>query len=418
MENQNNVFKEIKRRFKSCYNVLKVTGNHFLVDNVLISSSGLVYTTLTALIPALTVFFAFFGALGVLVPFKELAATSINELTQNNMGDQVVDLLSTYATNATSLGIVGLVSFLITMILLINRVWKVINEIYRTAMNRNMFKRFANFISFSIVAVLLVALFINVQSRLSERYVELMGLKTIGETAKIISHFFPFIILWVAFFLLIFFVPNTKVEFSAASVGSIVGSLIVLLANTAFFSLSSSVVRLSIIYGSFAVFFLFLIWTYMLWVIILFSVELSYVYQFRPDLKQNEGLMQVPAKFISEGINILMLIGNNFKKGNGTTTTREMNEKLAIPDRRLYGYLDFFVNLNYLTPTNNGKTAFILARPLSDIHIQNIVDGLYGLNKVGIINKHTAGEAVSSQIHGKGITALGALNLENLLESV
>ena len=151
MENQNNVFKEIKRRFKSCYNVLKVTGNHFLVDNVLISSSGLVYTTLTALIPALTVFFAFFGALGVLVPFKELAATSINELTQNNMGDQVVDLLSTYATNATSLGIVGLVSFLITMILLINRGWKVITEIYRTAMNRNMFKRFANFISFSIV---------------------------------------------------------------------------------------------------------------------------------------------------------------------------------------------------------------------------------------------------------------------------
>lgn len=418
MENKNNVFKEIKRRFKSCYNVLKVTGNHFLVDNVLISSSGLVYTTLTALIPALTVFFAFFGALGVLVPFKELAATSINELTQNNMGDQVIDLLSTYATNATSLGIVGLVSFLITMILLINRVWKVINEIYRTAMNRNMFKRFANFISFSIVAVLLVALFINVQSRLSERYVELMGLKTIGETAKFISHFFPFIILWVAFFLLIFFVPNTKVEFSAASVGSIVGSLIVLLANTAFFSLSSSVVRLSIIYGSFAVFFLFLIWTYMLWVIILFSVELSYVYQFRPDLKQNEGLMQVPAKFISEGINILMLIGDNFKKGNGTTTTREMNEKLAIPDRRLYGYLDFFVNLNYLTPTNNGKTAFILARPLSDIHIQNIVDGLYGLNKIGTINKHTAGEAVSSQIHGKGITALGALNLENLLESV
>ena len=37
---------------------------------------------------------------------------------------------------------------------------------------------------------------------------------------------------------------------------------------------------------------------------------------------------------------------------------------------------------------------------------------LYGLNKISTINKHTAGEAVSSQIHGKGITALGALVLK------
>ena len=418
MDKKEAISKEIKRRFKSGSQIFKVTSNHFLVDKAFIASSGLVYTTLTALIPALTVFFTFFGALGVLNPFKNIVITSINEFAKNNVGDQIVNLLTDYTQNATSLGIVGLVSFLVTMILLINRVWSVINGIYRTAMNRNIIKRFANFISFAIVSILLIAAFINVQSRLSERYVELMGLKTISDTAKIFNQFLPFFILWVAFFLLIFFVPNTKVEFAAAAVGSTVGSLIVLIANTIFFNLSSFVVNLSIIYGSFAVFFLFLVWFYMLWVIILFSVELSYVYQFRPDLEQNEGLVQAPAKFISEGINIVMLIGDNFRQGKGSTSTREMNERLAIPDKRLYGYLDYFVKLNYLVPTNNGRTSFIPARPLSDILIQTIVDGLYGLDKISYEDKDTAGEAVVIQIHGHGVTSLGKLNLENLLERI
>jgi membrane protein len=418
MEEKNKFSSELKRRFKSGLQITKVTTNHFIVDRAFISSSGLVYTTLTALIPALTVFFTFFGALGVLNSFKDFVIYSINEFASSNVGDQVVTMLSDYAQNATSLGIVGLVSFLLTMILLINRVWSVINGIYRTAMNRNIIKRFANFISFAIVSILLVAAFINVQSRLSQRYVDLVGLKTISTTAQVVNQFLPFFILWIAIFLLIFFVPNTKVEFAAASVGATVGSIIVLIANMIFFNLSTFVVNLSIIYGSFAAFFLFLVWFYMLWVIILFSVELSYVYQFRPDLEQTEGLVQTPAKFISEGINIIMLIGDNFRQGKGSTTTREMNERLAIPDKRLYGYLDYFVKLNYLIPTNNGKTSFIPSRPLSDIQIQSIVDGLYGLDKISYEDKDTAGEAVVIQIHGHGITSLGKLNLENLLERI
>jgi membrane protein len=410
--------KEIKRRIKSALKIMQVTTNHFVVDKVFISASGLVYTTLTALIPALTVFFTFFGALGVLSPFKGFVISSINEFGNNNIGDQIVTILSNYAQNATSLGIVGLVSFLLTMILLINRIWSVINGVYRSAMNRNIVKRFANFVSFAIVSILSIAAFINVQSRLSERYVELMGLKTISDTAQFISYFLPFFILWIALFLLIFFVPNTKVEFSASAIGSTVGSFIVLVANTIFFNLSSFAFNLSIIYGSFAAFFLFLVWFYMLWVIILFSVELSYVYQFRPDLEKSEGLVQTPAKFISEGVNIIMLIGDNFRAGKGATSTREMNERLAIPDKRLYGYLDYFLNLNYLIPTNNGRTIFIPSRPLSDILIQPVVDGLYGLNKISYEDKDTAGEAIVIQIHGHGITSLGKLNLENLLERI
>ncbi len=409
---------ELRRRYKSAGRIAQISINQLIADKGLIAASGLVYTTLTALIPALTVFFTFFTALGVLTPFVDFIVKSINDLSHSQMGYELIDTLSNYTQNATSLGIVGLISFIGTMLLLINRVWVVINNIYRTAINRGIVKRFANFLSFSIISILLIAAFINVQSRLSDRYAEIMGLEAISATSQIINRMLPFFILWIAIFLLIFFIPNTKVAFNAAAVGATVGSIIVLLANYLFFNLSTYVVNLSVIYGSFAVFFLFLVWFYMVWIIILYAVELSYIYQFRPDLEKTEGLSQTPARFLAEGVNIIMLIGDNFKQGRGATSTREINERLAIPDNRLYGYLDYFVSLNYLLPTNSGRTSYIPARPLSDVIIKEIVEGLYGLNSISYEDKDTAGEAIAIQIQGSGIVSLGKLNLENLLERI
>ena len=146
-----------------------------MVDNCFLNASGMVYTTLTAFIPAITVFVTFFGALGVLEPFQDLLILGINEMFGNGVGDAFITTVNGYAQNAMSLGIVGLVSFLITMILLINRVWSVINSIFRTSTDRNMFQRFANFISFLIITILIFAALFNIESSLSQKYAQLLG---------------------------------------------------------------------------------------------------------------------------------------------------------------------------------------------------------------------------------------------------
>jgi membrane protein len=161
-----------------------------------------------------------------------------------------------------------------------------------------------------------------------------------------------------------------------------------------------------------------LVMVYLLWAITFFSVELAFVYQFRPDLDNNNGMQHSPAIFLSEGVNIVMLIGSNYKAGKGATSTREMNERLGIPDRWLYGYLDFLSGMNFIIPTNNGKTTFIPSRPLDQLKLQELVDGLYGLNLINSEDRDTAGEAISKQVHSDGIQSLGSLSIENLLERV
>lgn len=408
-----------KKKTMSAGHILNVTLNHFIVDNSFLSASGMVYTSLTAMIPAFTVFFTFFGALGVLDPFKQFLTNVFNDIVETNIGDQIIPYLSNYTTNATSLGIVGLISFFITMVLLINRVWAIINGIYRTSTDRNIISRFANFITFAIMSVLLIAAFINFQTRFSSKYAELMG--TALETNFLIALLkrgLPFAIVFIAIFLLVYFVPNTKVELKAASIGAFTGAIILSIINFILVNLSNYFIKLSVIYGTFALVFIMLVMVYLAWAIVFFAAELAFVYQFRPDLDKNNGMQHSPAIFLSEGVNIIMLIGSNFKEGKGATSTREMNERLGIPDKWLYGYLDFLSGINFIIPTSNGNTTFIPARPLEQLRVKDLVDGLYGLELINSEDRDTAGEAISIQIHSHGISSLGSLSIENLLERV
>ncbi len=388
-----------------------------LKDNVLQSASSMVYSTLMALVPAVTFIFTFFSAFGVLEPLVDLLRQWLSEIIGDEAGLQLMDLLNLYTTNATSLGVVGLISFLITMVLLINKVWIVINHIYRTSQNRNSLKRLANFVTFLIVACLLVAAYISIQSVVNSWYLNLIG-ESVALWSKIVGVIAPILTTWVILFMLTFFVPNTKVRFSSAMVGSVTGTLFLYIFSKLFFLLSGMAARYSVIYGSLAIVFLFLFLFYVFWAVVFYSIELAYVHQFRPDIQVYKGLPQSPALQLCEGVNIMMLIGSNFRNGGGSTTIREMIDRLAIPDMRLNGFLELLTQLKFITPTNNGHTMYIPMQPLEKLRVQDLVNSLYGLETIELDERDTAGEAIASQVQGRGVSSLGNLTIENLLQRI
>lgn len=386
-------------------------------DNILNSASGLVYSTLLAIIPALTFIFTFFKTLGVLEPLTAVLSQWISDLAGPQAGGDLMVLLDRYTRNATSLGVVGLVSFLITMVLLINKVWSVINQIYRSSRSRNPLKRFAGYVTFLIVASLLLAAYVSVQSVLASWYLDLVGV-TIGRWSSVLRTLAPSIIVALILFLLIYFVPNTKVRFDAAFLGSLAGVLFIGIFSKFTTLLTSMATNFSVIYGSFAAVFLFLFFCYVFWATVFFSVELAYVHQFRPDASSFIGLPQSPAMQLSEGTNIMMLIGSNFRDGRGATSVREMLDRLAIPYNRLQGFLALLTQLDFITPTNNSHTSFIPKQPLESLRLQDLVIGLYGLQTIDEVEHDTAGEAVALQVQDRGIASLGSLTIENLLQRI
>ena len=329
-----NFIGSIKKQSLAAVKIASLAFNKSLRDNVMQSASSMVYSTLMALVPAVTFVFTFFSAFGVLEPLVGLLRQWLTDLVGPEAGLQLMDLLNLYTVNATSLGVVGLISFLITMVLLINKVWIVINHLYRTARNRNSLKRLANFVTFLIVACLLVAAYISIQSVVNTWYLNLIG-ASVALWSKIVRVVAPILTLWGILFMLTFFVPNTKVRFSSAMVGSVSGTLFLMLFSKFLFLLSGMAARYSVIYGSLAIVFLILVLFYVFWAVVFYCIELAYVHQFRPDSQVYKGLPQSPALQLCEGVNIMMLIGSNFRNRGGSTTTKEMMDRLVIPDLHL-----------------------------------------------------------------------------------
>jgi membrane protein len=408
------ILKAVKGKFASAGHIATLAMTQTIHDNIFQSASSMVYSTLMAIVPGLTFVFTFFGAFGVLQPVIEFLAEWFTEMFGPEAGAQLLTLVEKYTANATSLGVVGLVSFLITMLLLINKVWSVINQIFRTSRDRNPIKRLAGFVTFLIISCLLIAAYISIQSLMNSWYSKLLGVSVEG-WSKVVGIVVPLLIIWSIFFLLTYFVPNIKVHFSSATLGALVGMILILGFSKLMSKLTGMAANFSVIYGSFAAIFLFLLWCYYFWAVVFYCVELTFVHQFRPDTQVYKGLPQSPALQLSEGANIMMLIGSNFHTGKGSTTTKEIIERLAIPANRLYGFLELLTQLNFITPTNTGHTEFIPKKPLENMKVLDLVKALYGLENMSLDEQNTAGEAIALQIQDHGIASLGNLTIENLL---
>ena len=397
---------------------ISVCYGKFTRDKITIMASGLVYTTLISAVPFISFLVAFLALFDAIQPFYALLSELFVSILGNDAGNELARLLEQFSNNASSLGVVGLISFIITSVLLINRVWVVVNQIYRTSPpRRSILRQSASFLTILVVGALLLGAYISVKSLLSDWVATVLGWPGFNNIfVDIVRNLVPWIIIWLGIFLIIIAAPNAKVNHLSAALGASVGTVAFGLVNKVFSSLITKVFTYSVIYGSFAAVFLFLLWVYIIWVVLLFAVEVSYVHQYQPD-KSSFKRPVSPAEQLANGINVMMIIGQNFKNGLGETKVRDISEKLLMNDRSLFSVLDVLVEKQFILATNAGHTEYIPAKPLEDLRIVDLVSNLYGEVYLEQ-NLDTIGDAIASQINQNGIKTLGNLSIFNLLERI
>ena len=388
--------------WKDYFKVLVLSYTRISRDNVNILASGMVYSTLISIVPCITFLFAFLSVFGVLQTFLEMLTAFLVETLGETTGHEIAVLVETYTGNALSLGVFGIISFLITSILLINKVYTVMNRIFRTQPRSGPLKRFTTFLTLLIVAAIIIVVIISIQGRLERTIVNSVRLNTLVLAS---SNFWERLIivgvLWVGIFSLIFFLPNAKIRFSSAFVGSLTGLVAILIATGIF-------KRTSRLYG------------YINCLedgkIIMVSAEITYVHQFRPDKGLIKGRPESPLSQISEGVNLVLLVADKYRSGNGATTEKELVRKLAIPSSRLYGYINCLEDGKIIMAVNTQRSAFVPALPLDKIYLKEVLHVLYGSERKTREDIQTMGEAVAQEMEDKGIKGLEDISIENLME--
>ncbi len=354
------------------FSALKKIGS----DNISILASGMVYSTLIAIVPCITFLLFFLSAFGASEGFLQDVERWLIETFGTSEGKFVLEKLTVFSKNAMSLGIAGLVSFIITGLLLAGKVDSVINNIFRTRPSSGLMKRYGKIFIFLIVLTVVIALSLSLASAIREKAYSFMGIKLdLGIAEILMDRWGRYGLIFLLFFFLLYFIPNVRVNFSSAIAGSILGTVTMSLFYLIFTNLITTTVKYSVIYGSLAAILLVLLFLYVTWYIIIIVAETTYIYQFRPENGEENGFPLTPERELEEGLRILKQIAISFEKGEGGIDGKLLSSRSRVTYYRTDVYLKVFIESGFIKEVSSAS--FILSRPSEKIMLSDVVEALF-----------------------------------------
>jgi membrane protein len=241
-------------------------------DPITLRAAALTYLTVLSIIPLLTVVFS---VSQVLIGRHEVETRLRDFLLQNlAVGAQasVTPYVSQFVQRASRIGGFGFGFLIFSSISLMANIEAAFNHIFRAPRARGLALRFGIYWCILTVGPALLALSLAATALTESR----------ASSIEPLQHFFflgPLLITYAVFTLLYLIVPNVPVKRGAALFGAFVAGSAWELAKVIYADVSANSVRNSTIYGSLSAVPIFLMWTYVSWILVLFGARLAYAAQ-------------------------------------------------------------------------------------------------------------------------------------------
>lgn len=186
-----------------------------------------------------------------------------------------------------------------------------------------------------------------------------------------------YIVATVAFFLLYFVLPNTKVKAKAAIWGAIVAALVWTLAKWGFGMYVTRVIPYGRVYGVVGLIPMSVLWIFITWLIVLFGLQLTFTTQHLKSLDAAEiaAARQTEDFFLAGDlavINIAREVVAAFEQNKAPIGTEIVSSKLNIPAEFTEKILNHLVANNILLKAAEPKAGFIPARDPENIKLSEI----------------------------------------------
>jgi len=279
----------------------------------------------------------------------------------------------------TKKGQIGLFSILIVIwaaLSLLATIEKSFNNIWHVATGRNFLHRIISYWTLLTLGPLLLGTGIYVITRYSK-------IANIHET--ILSYVAPVILSYfvatVAFFLLYFVMPNTKVSFKAAIWGAAVAALVWMAAKSIFGYCITELGLYRTVYGVMALIPMTVVWIYITWLTVLFGLQLTYTTQHLKSLDAAEiaAARKSEKYFIANDltiINIVREIAAAFQTNQAPVPPEAICSKLDIPAEFGQKILDHLVDSRLIVRTSDPVVGFLPARDPANIKLSEITEAM------------------------------------------
>jgi membrane protein len=344
-------------------------------------AASLAYTTLLSLIPLLV---AFTQALQRY--FRNLFPNSqaqIDNILNNVIPYQspVISYhIAKFAENAQAASTFGVIIFIVITFRLFLAVEATINQIWKVRSVRGYRPKIIAFTMLFFWGPVLMAISFTTTSTLEKnRYLRVLFQRDIIFTIA------PVLVLFIAFTMLFWLVPSTRVRFSSAAVGAIVTTALFTLIRFGFGIYADHLVkgRFNLIYGALGLAILFLIAIQILWVVILLGVEISFVYQnLYGLLRASEQQVQDEPRFdLYFALRALVEIARRFDRREEAPSSYRLAEQFGTTDSQMLRILRKLEDVQLVKEIGGDWAGFVPGCDPDRITIEEVVAQVEGLKR-------------------------------------
>lgn len=388
-----------KRSFYFCLIVYR----GFTKNRCFVRSTALSYATLLALVPMLALVVSITAGLlktqsgeEQIANFTEKAISYVvpqlnllgnQDVMQDSFSEdqldrqKVIDYVNSLVSNIRggALGVTGMVSLIAVVILLLTKIEDAFNDIWDVESPRGWSVRVLYY--WGMITLGPLMLFVGLSLFGSDKIAGLQKIfsymPAFGTTLfkYIIIKGLPYFLIILAFTLLYYFMPSTKVNWDAALIGGIFTGLLWQLNSTYSVVYASSVVSYSKMYGMLAAVPILLAGLYLSWLFVLLGCQVAYAWQNRHLYVQNKIASKVAQKDKElTGIRIMVAIGKCHENGEKPLTAEELSEMLTRPIPLVEEILGSFMESGIVIKTD--KDGYAPNLPLNKVNCYHVLSSL------------------------------------------
>jgi membrane protein len=275
-------------------------------------------------------------------------------------------------------GSVTLVSLLIVIwaaTALLSTIERAFNNIWHVTRGRNFFHRVINYWALLTLGPILLGVGVYIATT-NAAFSELEK-----SDSDIIPALLSYLVSLVAFFLLYFVLPNTKVRAKPAIWGAAMAALVWAFAKWGFGVYVTKFIPYSQVYGVLGLIPLSVFWIYVSWLIVLFGLQLTFTTQHLHSLDAAEiaSARKTEEYFVANDltvINIIREIAVAFEKNQAPVEAEILCNRLNIPAEFAEKILNHFVNCGIIVKTSEPKTGYLPAKDPENIRLSDISEAL------------------------------------------
>jgi membrane protein len=260
-----------------------VTG--FFSNRLDFSAAALTYFSTLSLVPFLAFAFAVLKGFGAYGAFVEgvvrpwLAETFAGNPALHGAMERVLGFVE--KTDVSRLGALGIVLLVYTSVTLVSNVEGELNKVFGATRGRSRLRQLTDYTTLLVTTpiLLLAATAVSATAQSSAAVVWLRETLGLGPLIEFALGLAPLAVMFVAFFSLYVILPNVRTRLSSALLGAAVAAVLWQLVLVLHVRLQVGVARYSALYSAVGAIPIFLVWTWLSWLILLAGAQLAASHQ-------------------------------------------------------------------------------------------------------------------------------------------